>query len=127
MGKQYFGSDEWKQEMAAYNDAFRGDVVDEEQMKRLDKLRRLCMDISGMNEHIESPFFVFDKYTRNGTAGIKFGNSEWVFDKEIMARIAELFASADDFCISCLGGDGISLTFGVKDMWSEYHHEGYDE
>lgn len=127
MGKQYFGSDEWKEEQAAYNEAFRGDVLNDEQMKRLDKLRRLCMDISGMNEHIESPFCVFDKYTRNGSAQLKFPNVEFIIDKNVIERIGELFAEADDFCISCLGGDGIIMTFGIREMWSAYHHDGYDD
>lgn len=116
----------WMAEQAEYNESFRGEVLDDAKMARLNRLRALCRELAEIESGAESPFCVFDNTCQNGMAQIRLPEV-YVFNTTRGRNIlSELFARADDVMASAASGR-ITLTFGVRDTWKTFTHEGYDE
>lgn len=110
-----------------YNESFRGEVLNEEKMSKLNRMKKICGDIAKLEPKVEAPFVPFDCTNRNGVAAIVVP-SLWMSDKStVRSRLAFLFSEADSVIVSALSGDHIRITFTVMDMWDKFHHEGYEE
>jgi len=104
------------------NERFRGDVLDGAKAERLNRLHEICTAIAKRDKGLKYKEQAFSRESRNGTLILDFP-SVWVgLDEETNRLLSRLFAEADDVGISTLGGR-LRLSFGVQDIWAEFHYD----
>lgn len=113
-------------EVADYNDSFRGDEINEDKLEKLNRMKKICGEICELDPRIDAPFMPFDKTCRNGTAQIMLPYLLFTTDDKVRSRISSLVVAADDLAFSALDGEHIRITFGLHDMWTAFHYEGYE-
>lgn len=107
--------------MTDINDFFRGDVLDQTKMDRLNELRAACAAIAEYEPRIKYMAYPFSNESRNGTVILDFPQVLFCTDKRVMNRLSVAIAKADDLCVSSLDGH-MRFSLGVKDMWKEFHY-----
>ena len=106
------------------NDYFVGDEIDQEKLERLNRMRDICREICEKESGVAAPLFPFSNRERNGTVKLEMKNPFWTFSAAVMKRVAALFSMSDDAAIAIPEGtDIIRITFGVHDMWKEFHYD----
>ena len=117
---------EYARDQEIENEAFVGDVLNEKKMERLNTLKYFCKELVKAEPHIKYDETLLDNWSRNGTVSLIFPTVIYIDDARVQTIMAGLFKMADDYVISSLGGDCITMTFGIHDMWSEFHYD-YDK
>lgn len=103
--------------------AFRGDVMDDDKKARWDKFNRYCDDIAKMNSTAEHPLIPFSTNSRNAIAQVLFPEVNFIEDQRVIKRMAAMMTEADDLVLA-VGEDGrIAVSFGIRDMWREFHYD----
>lgn len=106
------------------NEFFVGDEIDEEKLARLRRMRTICREICEKESGVSSPLFPFSNRDRNGMVKLEMKNPFWTFSAAITKLIAALFSLADDAAVAIPEGtDIIRFTFGIHDMWNEFHYD----
>ena len=103
------------------NERFVGDVLNEEKMKTLTKLRAVCREISEREPRIKYTAQPFSNRSENAFVALDFPKVLFCADAAVLNRISEACAIATDICTSTLTG-GLRITFGINDMWTEFHY-----
>ena len=80
-----------------------------------------CRAISRAEPRIRFIDSLLHNGERNGHARLDFPSVLFIDDERICKRMGALFAFSDFAVIAETEDGSIRLTFGVKDMWSEYH------
>ena len=117
----------WMEEQAAYNEAFRGKNIDPDKLRRLNKLTTLAEKLREADGVIVVPFSPFTNHSQNAQVCVNLPDFWMIEDYPQRALLADMLRLTDDFSVSALGPEGLTMAFGVRDMWEEFTHEGYDE
>lgn len=106
------------------NEFFVGDEIDKEKLERLNRMRDICQEICEKERGVSAPLFPFSNRNRNGMVKLEMKNPFWTFSPAVTKRIAALFSLADDAAVAIPEGtDIIRFTFGIHDMWTEFHYD----
>lgn len=117
---------DWMQEQNEYNESFRGTKIKPDKLQRLNSMKYMLKQLHEADDRIETPFVPFDNQCRNATVKITIPYVYFSTNRRVQTTMAALFSAADDVAFTSLGGESIGITFGIHDMWEEYHHEGYE-
>ena len=101
---------------------FLGEVLDEEKMVRLIKLRAICRKIEEAEPCIKYKAYPFSNRNRNGMVILDFPQVLFCTDRRVISSLSAALAISDNVSASTLCGN-LRLSFGIHDMWSKY---GYD-
>lgn len=107
--------------MTDINEFFRGDVLDQAKMDRLNVLRNFCAEIAEYDPRIKYMAYPFSNESRNGTVILDFPQVLFCNDRRVISRLSAAIAKADDLCVSALDGH-MRFSLGIKDMWKEFHY-----
>ena len=104
------------------NEHFLGEEIDTEKMKRFDRIRALCLDVSEADPDIWDSYPPFTERSRNGMACLEMPSVKFQSNPTVLKALSQLFAEADACITSAIGGE-LRITFVVHDMWKKF---GYD-
>lgn len=104
------------------NERFVGEVLNEEKMKALTMLRKICADLAERDRQIKYKAYPFSNRSQNGTVILDLPQVAFCTDKRVMRGIADALSIADDVGTSVLG-NGLRISFGIQDMWKDFHYE----
>lgn len=117
----------WMEEQAAYNEAFRGKNIDPDKLRRLNKLNALAEKLRETDGEIEVPFSPFTNHSQNAQVCVNLPDFWMIEEQRQKMILADMLRLTDDFSISALGPGGLTMAFGIRDMWADVRHECYDE
>ena len=110
--------------MSDINEMFHGDKYDDGKLERLSKMRNICREVAEIDSSVSAPMIPFTTESRNASVKLELKNPFWTARKGVRQRIALLFDLADDTAVAIVDGtDTIRMTFGVQDMWVEWHYD----
>ena len=104
------------------NEHFLGEDLDQGKLNRLNRIKSLCLEISGMDNRIQYTAYPFDNRSRNGFAILDLPKLLFCTDEKLIRRLADLFYASDFVSLSTLSG-ALRISCGIHDMWSKW---GYD-
>lgn len=122
MSKKNYTPDMEESVMTDINERFVGDVINEEKLKKLNGIRELCRKIAERDHDIKYTARPFSNRNQNGMVILDFPSVVFCTDDGVMKRLSDAFYAAESVAFSTLGGN-LRITFGVRDMWNEYHYE----
>ena len=117
---------EYARDQQIENEAFVGDVLDERKMAKLNRLKSYCRELVKLEPHIKYDETLLDNWSRNGMVTLHFPTVIFIDNSMAQTIMEALFRVADLYVVSSLAGDRITMTFGIRDMWSEFHYD-YDK
>ena len=106
------------------NEMFHGEKLDDEKMKRLNKMRKLCREIADGEDGVSAPMVPFSDHERCATVCLETRSPFWTFAPAIVKRLSVLFSLADEVAIAIVEDtDIIRISCGILDMWTEWHYD----
>ena len=127
MTKDEYELRRWMEEQLDYNDSFCGEEINEAQLERLNRMKKMCCEIAELEHGIEAPFEPFDNTCCDGMAQLLFPTVKVIRNEKVRKMLSTLTEEADEVVASAANGDGILYSFIIFGMWDKFHHEGYDE
>lgn len=104
------------------DELFVGETLNDRKMDQLVALRELCLDISNAEPSIKYDAYPFSNHSQNGIVILDFPEILFCASRRVMVRLSKAISLADDITMSTLGG-GIRFSFGVQNMWADFHFE----
>lgn len=110
--------DEFK-EICDETDHFLGKKLNAEKKKQLDQLFALCKSIAKADRKIAFEAMPFTERSRNGMAVLDMPRLGFYTEPPVRELLAKALELADAFGTST-GGNKITISFFVHDMWDEW-------
>lgn len=113
---------EWAEAQAEHNEAFVGEVIDNEKKQLFDAMDKVCRKLEKTDQAIKYRYTPINNRSKNGMLLLDFPKVYCSSNKQVLEIISTLLEAADDFGVSTLG-DKCVISFGVQDIWSEFHYD----
>lgn len=116
---------QWAAEQKDYVESFHGESLNSGSMERLNRLKELCADFAAEDGRVSYENSLVRPTERNASVKLILPYIR-VFSDRARELLAQIIAAADDVIFSD-NGDGIAVSLGIRDLWDDYEHIGYDE
>ena len=106
------------------NEYFVGDVLNEDKLNELNKLRDICHKLSRLDSRIKYKAHPFSNKSKNAMVMLDFPEVYSSWNRSVKNLFSAAINMADGI-ITSTTVNGLRVSLSLSDMWTEYHYDDF--